>query len=242
MLSIAVVEDTKEDTVLLCDILNRYQDETGQPVKVSTFASAEEFLYDYRPVYDVIFMDIMLPSSNGMAAAEKLRQIDSEVAIIFVTDMRQFAIQGYKVNAMDYFIKPASYFDVKLRLDKINLLKQLSLPAVVIHMPGQSNIAMSSDDIYYIEVMNKELTYHTRKGNYSTRSFGLRKLEQKLSDNGFCRCSSSYLVNLKWCRELHGNEITVGNDILKISRGMKTDFVTRLSETFTHLKTKGDGQ
>lgn len=239
MLSVAVVEDTQKDTSLLCELLNRYQEETGQKVDIKTFSGAEKFLYDYRPVYDVVFMDIMLPSMNGMQAAEKLRETDGNVAIIFVTDMRQFAIQGYKVNAMDYFIKPAKYFDVKLRLDRIVMLKQLLKPAIIIHIPGQKDIAMPSDEIYYIEVTDKELVYHTCRGNYSTRSFGLRKLGQELSQNGFYRCSASYLVNLLWCKELRGDEVKVGEDYLKISRGMKQEFITKLSKAFTAMGATG---
>jgi len=236
MIRIAIVEDNKKDRSLLQEIFKRYESETGETVQVSAFDRAETFLYGYKPVYDVVFLDIMLPNMNGMEVAEQLRKYDSEVAIIFVTDMRQFAIQGYKVNALDYFIKPASYFDVKLRLDKVRLMKQLRLPSVVIHIPGQGDLAMSSDEVYYIEVMDKELTYHTRKGNFLARSVGLKKLEKELAASGFFRCSSSYLVNLKLCKELRGDEVIVGEgDILKISRGMKSQFVTKLSETFIRI-------
>ena len=230
MLSIAIVEDSPKDRNALERHIQRYQKETQQEIQLNSFDQAEIFLDRYRAVWDVVFMDIMLPGMDGMTAAGKLRKLDSEVALIFVTDMRQYALGGYKVGALDYFIKPVEYYDVKLRLDRISFMKEMRLPSVFIHMPGAGDLALSSQDIYYVEVMDKELTYHTTKGNFQSRSTGLRKLEESLEPHGFCRCSSSYLVNMKWCRELRDTEVVVAGDVLPLSRGMKTRFVTRLSD------------
>ena len=202
MLFIAIIEDSPKDRGALEKHILRYQQETEQEIQIDVFDRAEEFLENYRAVYDVVFMDIMLPGMDGMTAAEKLRQLDSEVALIFATDMRQYALGGYKVGALDYFVKPVEYYDVKLRLDRIAMLKEASLPAILIHIPGTGDVALSSQDLYYIEVMDKNLTYHTAKGVFHGRSVGLKKLEEDLAPCGFCRCSGSFLVNLRWCREL----------------------------------------
>ena len=65
---------------------------------------------DYSADYDLILMDIEMAFLNGMKAAEKIRELDKDVVIIFITNMPQYAIQGYKVNALDYMLKPISYF------------------------------------------------------------------------------------------------------------------------------------
>ena len=230
MLHIAIIEDSPKDREELIGHIRRYQKEANQEIQIETFGRAEVFLENYKAVYDVIFMDIMLPGLNGMDAAQKLRKLDSEVALIFTTDLRQYALGGYKVGALDYFLKPVGYYDVKLRLERIAFLKASRLPAILIHLPGTGDLAVSSQDLYYVEVMNKELTYHTSKGVYKSRSVGLKKLEEDLEEHGFCRCSSSYLVNLRWCRELRDAEVNVAGDVLPVSRGMKQKFVTRLSE------------
>ena len=116
LLSIVIVEDRPLDRMALEKHVARYQAETHQDTRVDGFESGEYFLASYRPVYDVVFMDIMLPGENGMKTAEALRKMDSEVALIFVTDMRQYALQGYKVGALDYFIKPVEYYDVKITI------------------------------------------------------------------------------------------------------------------------------
>lgn len=236
MISVAIIEDSIQDRERLVSSLERFEKETGTQVQIANYFTAEQLLTDYHAAFDVIFIDIGLPGMDGMTAAAELRKVDQRVSVIFVTDMAQYALKGYKVGALDYFVKPVSYYDVKLRMDYICMMKSLVPPAIVIHIPGQKDRVLNSDDVYYIEVRDKQLTYHTVRGEYETRSVGLKKLEEKLSGYGFCRCSGSYLVNLKWCRALMKNEVLVGPDLLPIGRTMRADFIQRLSESMSALR------
>lgn len=231
MLSVAVVEDDKNEAEALLSALKRYKADTGEEMDVCLYNDAEKFLKNYKTVHDVIFMDIELPYMNGMEAAAEIRKIDGSVAIIFVTNMAKYAVQGYKVGALDYFLKPISYFDLKLRIEQVRLSKNDSIPVITVPLSGGMKSILSSK-VYYIEIMDHSLTYHTEDGNFSlSRGASLKKLEKQLENAGFSRCSSSYLVNLKWCSEIKTDTVKVGRDTLKISRGMKKDFITQLSET-----------
>ena len=64
----------------------------------------------YRFQFDIILMDIEMRFMDGMSAAEEIRQMDKDVVIIFITNMPQYAIRGYAVEALDYMLKPVSYF------------------------------------------------------------------------------------------------------------------------------------
>ena len=239
MLRVAIIEDSPTDRENLQKFLTRYESEKGTEIKADVFDRAETFLQGYKPVYDVIFMDICLPYMSGMDACVQLRKLDKEVAIIFTTDMIQYAIDGYKVDALDYFVKPVMYFDLKLRLDKLMLHNEVRQAPVLIHIPYEGDVVISASDVKFIEVMDKDLTYHTTNGDYTVRGNGLKKLEDDLKTANFCRCSSSYLINLKWCTRLKGDNVLVGNDWIKISRGMKKEFVTRLSEVLSKVNLRG---
>ena len=110
MLRIATVEDDTNDLEALRTHLKRYEKENGLKFLITEFRDGEDIVTDYSADYDLILMDIEMAFLNGMKAAEKIRELDKDVVIIFITNMPQYAIQGYKVNALDYMLKPISYF------------------------------------------------------------------------------------------------------------------------------------
>ena len=109
MLRCAIVEDSPRELEHLKECLARYSAERDIPLETTAFGDAASFLEHYRADYDIVFMDIELPGINGMEAAHRLREIDQQVILIFVTNMAQFAVKGYEVDALDYIIKPAQY-------------------------------------------------------------------------------------------------------------------------------------
>ena len=108
---IAVVEDEeicrRELRSCIEEFMGRDGREWGTP-EISEFSDAEAFLSGYRSVYDIVFMDIEMPGMSGMRVAEKLREMDGDVTLVFVTKMAQFAIKGYEVDAFDYILKPVN--------------------------------------------------------------------------------------------------------------------------------------
>lgn len=228
MYSVAVIEDEGKSLEALKRGLSRYESETGESFRLFQFTDAELFLTNYKPKYDIVFMDIKLPGMDGMEAAQRLRKFDENVALIFTTTMAQFAVQGYKVNALDYFVKPYTYYDLKLRLDRIVQMLKNRDTHIKIPVAGGAK-SVKSTDVYYIESDGHNLTYHTVDGNFSVRSQPIKTLEQQLSGAGFARCNNSFLVNLRHCREINGDDVTVGGDVLKISRGKKQEFLAKFA-------------
>ena len=110
MLNIAIVEDEENYRNILYEYLKRYEQENNEEVQISVFADGDEIVENYSAKYDIILMDIEMQFMNGMDAAKKIRESDREVIIIFITNMVQYAIQGYEVDALDYVLKPISYF------------------------------------------------------------------------------------------------------------------------------------
>ena len=118
MIHIAIVEDDVHDKARLKKCLKRYEEETQRRFEVTEFSDGEDIITEYMAKYDLILMDIEMTFMNGMSAARRIREMDPDVELIFITNMPQYAIQGYKVNALDYLLKPLSYFSFTETMNK----------------------------------------------------------------------------------------------------------------------------
>lgn len=234
MLRVGIIDDDAGDTERLKAALLRYEKETGEKLDIVCFDDGAKLIGNYKKGLDVLFLDIEMPGVDGMSLATKIREADENVAIIFVTNFSGYAVEGYRVNAMDYFLKPVTYGGVRFRMEQVRMRAEERLPVIMFTTPGGEIKRMATSRIYYIEIMDHEVTYHTVSGNYSvSRGESLKQMEKQLARAGFARCSASYLVNLMWCRDITGDELLVGGDKIKISRRMKKDFMAALGSSVT---------
>ena len=161
---IALVDDNGEFREGMCAFAKRYERETGRSVEIDCFRDGMDFLEKYYNGYDLVFLDVEMPYLNGIEVAKKLREKDEIVTLIFMTNMPQYAINGYEVNAIDYVIKPVSYFTFKAKTDKAvrHREKNTDYNFTVSNRNGIERLQTSS--VYYVEVMNHSLLFHTEKG------------------------------------------------------------------------------
>ena len=110
MIRIAIVEDDTGYRSQLGKYIEQYQSDFSETVSVSEFSDGLEIVEKYKSEYDIILMDIQMKHMDGMQAAMRIRDMDKNVIIIFITNSAQFAVQGYKVEALDYVLKPIQYF------------------------------------------------------------------------------------------------------------------------------------
>lgn len=134
MFHIAIVEDSRLDRSLLCEYIERYAKENGEICKISEYENAVNFLTGYKPVFDAVFLDIQMPYMDGMQAAKKLRELDPEVALVFITNMSNFAVHGYSVNAVDFVVKPVVYLNFAAMFAKVLRLAKKKTEEIVIKM------------------------------------------------------------------------------------------------------------
>ena len=118
MIRVAIVEDDEKDSALLERYLAEYGKENGEAFSADVFADPLVFLDKYDASYDIVFMDIKLVGIDGLEAARRLRAIDQEIVIVFVTSMAQYAIKGYEVDACDFAVKPVTYADFYMKMRK----------------------------------------------------------------------------------------------------------------------------
>lgn len=106
MIYTAIVEDNKRDAERLLSFQERYGKEHKLVQQCQWFSDAEKFLKSDTRRFDIVFMDIELPGMSGMEAAEKMRQSNPDIILIFITNLAQYVMKGYQVDALDYVLKP----------------------------------------------------------------------------------------------------------------------------------------
>ena len=118
MIRIAMVEDEAAVREQLMGYVQRYTRQYGTEFSVTEFADGVDILENYRPVYDIVFLDVEMKHLDGMETARRIRALDADVVLIFITNMAQYAIKGYAVGALDYVLKPVPYFAFSQQLQK----------------------------------------------------------------------------------------------------------------------------
>ena len=229
MIRIAILEDEAPVREDLAGYLRRYTRQYGTKFEVSLFADGDEILEDYRPNWDIILLDVEMPRLDGMTTAERIRKLDSEVILIFITNMAQYAIRGYAVDAMDYILKPVPYFAFSQQLQKaIQRLEKRAKAYLTVPVEGGFR-RVDLSGVYYLESAGHKVRLYTEEGEW-TAPGSLRQYEETLANKQFARCNSGYLVNLAQVRGMQDGMVLVGPHSLQISRPRRKAFVEALTD------------
>ena len=149
MFRIAIVEDQEETRECLNRFVRQYAEEQGVQVEISLITDGSEIAEHYTPGFDIIFMDVEMPRLDGFAAAEAIRAVDAEVVLVFVTNMAQYAIRGYEVDALDYVLKPVNYYQFCTKLSRaIQRVQRRRGGQVVLQLAG-SGIQLLSGTAFF---------------------------------------------------------------------------------------------
>lgn len=229
MYRIALVDDEKIFTDQIEEYIRQYQAENPAEFQVSVFHSSTEFIAGFQKEYDLILLDVEMPQLNGMELAHKIREVDEQVVLMFITNMAQYAIHGYSVGALDFVTKPINYYTFAMKLTRAlkRVPKKESTSVLLTMADGVKRIDIKQ--IYYLEVQNRLLHYHTEEGEFVVRG-SLQAAEERLSGHPFEKCNHWYLVNLMHVKEVRKNIVVVGSHELEISRRNKTSFLKALTD------------
>ncbi len=227
MISIALVEDDRRYTEQLKGFLCQYEAEKNLKFNIVTFSDGDEIVERYDASYDIILMDIEMKFMDGMSAAEEIRKKDSEVVIMFITNMPQYAMKGYLVDALDYILKPVSYPVFRQRLDRaIERISSRSHDYIAIPVKGGFR-KLDTEDIIYVEISIHDLIFHTVHGDFTTVG-SMKKVEEQLGEE-FYRCNKCYLINLKYVDAIQNNDVILGEQTLQVSRAKKKGLLEALN-------------
>lgn len=228
MIRVAIVEDDKNYAERLKKYIVRYEEESGKRFQITWFKDGEDIVENYKADYDIILMDIEMQFMDGMTTAEEIRKNDSEVVIIFITNMPQYAMKGYAVTALDYVLKPINYFAFSQRIERaLNRMERRQKKYINISYKGKVK-KIDVRDILYIEVRDHDLYFHTIEGEICQRGT-MKEIEKTLANEPFFRCNKGYLINLDYVNKVEGGSVTVGDEEVLVSRARKKDLLDALN-------------
>lgn len=235
MIQIAIVEDEAIFAEELTNYLKEYQKTSGEELEIKRYRDGDEITADYKAQFDIILMDIQMKFMDGMSAAEEIRKTDSEVIIIFITNTPQYAIRGYEVGALDYVLKPVSYFAFSQKIGRtIARIKKREHTYITIPVKG-GILRLDTSDIYYVESYGHNLVYHSRNGNYISQGT-MKDAQEQLEKKSFSRGNKCYLINLEHVEGIQDKCAVVKGEKLQISRPRMNAFMQELTKYWGEMK------
>lgn len=229
MLHIAICDDETDFVTHLTTLIQQYAAETGEEIKTTAYYDGMELVERYDTSIDLIFLDIQMRLLDGLHTAQRIRELDENVGIIFLTTLTQYGLEGYQYQAADYIIKPIKYVRLKAELNQwLKKHRHNDSPSiVVVNDSGKYKIALKS--LRYVETFNRKLLLHTEQENIISYK-SMKEMEQELSQAGFARCHTSYLVNLFYVKGVQKLEITlITGEQIPISQPKRKAFMEQLT-------------
>ncbi len=220
-----------DDEPLAAQLISGYINRTPFLEDAGTFTSAQEAVRSIiAGDIDLVFLDINMPQLNGLEFA---RIVPPETRVIFTTAYDKYAVESFKVNALDYLLKPISYEEFyKAALRALHTMQPANTPRKIRHdtiivKSEYKLVQITVDDILYIEGLKDYVKICTVNGTVMTL-MNIKTLEQALPADMFMRVHRSYIVNKRRITVIERNRLLFGNIYIPVSESYKqqfTDFV-----------------
>ena len=217
-----------DDEPLAAGLLESYARKTPYLQLVGTYNSAILAMKDLRdnPV-QLLFLDIQMPELSGVEFAKILPK---DTRIIFTTAFPQYAVEGYKVNALDYLLKPISYEDFLKSTDKalewFSIVQRQDAYRRDRFMFVKTDYKLQRvnlDDILFIEGLKDYVRFYLKNGEKVMSLMSMKKLEEYLPRPEFLRTHRSYIVHMTETPLVDRFRIVFGENYIPVSENYKDD-------------------
>lgn len=229
MFKIAICDDEETSVRLNKALTEKILTENHIDFEIQTFQDMRSMTESLTKLtvaqpFNVLLCDILTTDMNGIEAAEKLRELGEQVDIIFISSTAEYALDGYRVQALRYIQKPVDIEKLKEAL-MLSYHKYSCKEGIAVSVEGKS-INISFEDIAYIESCGRDIELHV-KDRVLTTHIKISDMEKMLPQN-FFRCHRSYIVNFTYMESIERYEITMKDgDYVPVSQQMYAETKNR---------------
>lgn len=225
-----------DDEPLARELIKSYVQKTPMLELSGTFESASDAMpFIMGGEISLVFLDINMPLLNGIEFAGL---IPPQTRIIFVTAYEQYALQGFKVNALDYLLKPVSYAEFMKSVGKAvewfnmkegaTTSRQKQVSDMITVKADYRLVQMHLDTIKYVEVQKDRVIFYRTEGDPVSSLMSLSDLEEQLPSEKFMRVHRSFIVNMDKVEIVERGRIVFGKTFIPVSDSRKEEFLNRL--------------
>ncbi len=227
-----------DDEPLAIEVIENHVSKIDGLEVAATFQNAVKAFQALREQkVDVLFLDIQMPRLTGI---EFLKTLKNPPKVIFTTAYREYALEGFELDVVDYLLKPISFDRFLRAVDKVFDSHEPSNPTFefipespetphFVFVPSEKkNIKICLEEIEFIESKRDYILIKTTKKEVLTHQT-ITYMEDRLPEDQFLRVHRSYIVNLKKIESWNHHEVEVGNVVIPIGRTFKLNAVKKLS-------------
>ncbi len=229
-----------DDEPLARELIKTYIEKTPSLSLIGSFESAAEAVKTIMEgAADIVLLDINMPLLNGIDFAAL---IPSSTKIIFVTAYDSYAVQGFKVNALDYLLKPVSYADFLKSISRAIEWKKMNdaytsksnieqtTPRMITIKVKNQLMQIRLDTIEYVEARNDRVIIFRKNNEPLSSLMTLKEIEDLLPTDTFMRIHRSFIVNIPLVEIVERNRIVYGKTYVPISENKREEFLSRLGK------------
>ena len=233
-MNILIYEDNIMDAEHLIHLINDLLDKEQIKYNIDTCPSSE-FLFKNINKYDFLFLDIELHDENGIEMGKKLKTSAHNCRIIITSNFKKYLIDGYKINADRYFLKP-------ITVDEFNVEMENELTQYNNRYKGFIDERISKNkiffiDILYVETFDRKTKMHLVNGKTIETKLLLKEWEELLDDDMFEKPHKSYIVNLNYISSISEKELYLtSNQPIPLSRNEKKQFKERYIDAIMRMR------
>ena len=231
MIKIAICDDQKCFVDSIEKLLKIYEEKNKQDFYIKKYTKPLHLMESLKEEFQIFFIDIEMPTMDGMELVDIIRKYDEKSIILFVTSHSEFIGVGYEYEVQNFITKPITQIQINFEMNRA-LRKLSTYQQKYITLKNEKGyFKLFLSDIEYIETVKRKVLFHLRNKEQESGYFKMRDLEERLEKYNFVRCHNGIIVNVDCVESVHELTVTLySGDQIFIPKSRKQNLIKKMAE------------